>query len=132
MYRHVYQAEPKDPIQFGSVSGSEIYHFPIVVLYLSIGQNQKNPPNLVLYLVRRSKIFVSVATLLIINQECFLQFHGTRSIAAAVPRPTAAVAQPGLPRRLLRRVRRRSELQGDHDGGLALALDSGPVWLLQS
>ena len=35
----------------------------MVVSYHCIGQNQKNQPSLVLYLVRRSKIFVSVATL---------------------------------------------------------------------
>ena len=34
-----------------------------MVSYLCIGQKQKNQPNLFLYLVRRSKIFVSVATL---------------------------------------------------------------------
>ena len=57
--------EPKEPTQFGSVSGSEVQNLPfshsgIVSLYR---QNQKNQSNLVLYLVRRSKIFVSVATL---------------------------------------------------------------------
>ena len=64
-YRHVYRAEPKEPTQFGSVCGSEIQNlpFPIVLSYLCIGQNLKNQSNLVLYLVRRSKIFVSVATL---------------------------------------------------------------------
>ena len=39
-YRHVYQAEPKEPTQFGSVSGSEIQNLPfshsgIVSLYWS-------------------------------------------------------------------------------------------------
>ena len=34
-----------------------------MVFYLCIGQNLKNQPNLVLYLVQRSKIFESVATL---------------------------------------------------------------------
>ena len=38
-------------------------HFPIVVSYLYICQNPKIKPNLVVYLVWRSKIFVSVATL---------------------------------------------------------------------
>ena len=37
-YRHMYRAEPKEPTQFGSVSGSEIQNFPfshsgIVSLY---------------------------------------------------------------------------------------------------
>ena len=27
-YRHMYQAEPKEPIQFGSVSGLEIQNLP--------------------------------------------------------------------------------------------------------
>ena len=40
------------------VQRSKICHFPIVVWYLSIGLNQKNQPNLVLYLVRRAKMFV--------------------------------------------------------------------------
>ena len=64
-YGHMYRAEPKEPTQFGSVSGLryKMSHFPIVVPYLCVDQNQKNQPNLVLYLVRRSKIFVSVATL---------------------------------------------------------------------
>ena len=39
-----------------------LLHFPIVVSYLCINQNQKNQPNVVLYLVWRSKIFLSVAT----------------------------------------------------------------------
>ena len=34
----------------------------VVVSYLCINQNQKNQPNVVLYLVWRSKIFLSVAT----------------------------------------------------------------------
>ena len=58
----MYWAKPKEPTQFGSVSGSEIQNLPFV-LYLCIGQNLKNQPNLVLYLVPRYKIFVSVATL---------------------------------------------------------------------
>ena len=28
-YRHVYRAEPKEPAQFGSVSGSKILNLPI-------------------------------------------------------------------------------------------------------
>ena len=40
MYLHVYRAEPKEPTQFGSVSGSEIHNLPfshssIVSLYRS-------------------------------------------------------------------------------------------------
>ena len=70
MYRHMYWVEPKEPTQLGSVSGSEIHNLPfslsgIVSLYRSEVQNQKNQPSLVLYLVQRSKIFVSVATLFI-------------------------------------------------------------------
>ena len=39
-YRHMYRAEPKEPTQFGSVSGSEIHNMPcplrgIVSLYRS-------------------------------------------------------------------------------------------------
>ena len=39
-YRHMYRAEPKEPTQFGSVSGSEIQNLPfshsgIVSLYRS-------------------------------------------------------------------------------------------------
>ena len=39
-YRHMYRAEPKEPTQYGSVSGSEIKNLPfslsgIVSLYLS-------------------------------------------------------------------------------------------------
>ena len=61
-YRHAYRAEPKEPTQFGYVSGSELQNLPfshsgIVSLHRS---NQKNQPNLVLYLVRRSKIFVLI------------------------------------------------------------------------
>ena len=65
-YRHVYRAKPKEPTRFGSVSGSEIQNLPflLVVLYLCIGQNLTNQPNFVLYLVRRSKMFVSVTTLM--------------------------------------------------------------------
>ena len=72
-YRHNYWAEPKDPTQFGSVSGSEIQNLPfshsgIVSLYRS---EPKNQPNLVLYLVQSSKIFVSVATLgMQVKEEC--------------------------------------------------------------
>ena len=45
-YRHVYRAEPKEPTQFGSVSGSEIQNLPfshsgIVSLYRS---EPKEPP----------------------------------------------------------------------------------------
>ena len=52
--------------QFGKnklVRRYKICHFPLVVSYLCIGPNLKDQPNLVLYLVRRSKIFVSIATL---------------------------------------------------------------------
>ena len=44
---------------------TKFWHFPLVASYLCIVPNQKNQPNLVLYLVRRSKIFVSVTTLLL-------------------------------------------------------------------
>jgi len=45
-YRHVYRAEPKEPTQFGSVSGTEIQNLPfphsgIVSLYRS---EPKEPP----------------------------------------------------------------------------------------
>ena len=44
-YRHVYRAEPKEPTQFGSVSGSEIQNLPfplsgIVSLYRSEPKGQ--------------------------------------------------------------------------------------------
>ena len=55
----------------------KICHFHIVVSYLCIGQNLKNQHNLVLYQVQKSKIFVSVATLLRISfpgRPIFMQF----------------------------------------------------------
>ena len=60
-----YRAEPKEPAQFGSVSGSEIQNLPfsisgIVSLYRP---EPKEPAKTDRYLVRRYKTFVSVATL---------------------------------------------------------------------
>ena len=51
MYHLVYRAEPKEPAQFGSVSGSEIHNLPfsLVVSHICIGQNQENQPKLVLH-----------------------------------------------------------------------------------
>ena len=64
-YCHVYRADKKNQpnLDLYLVLRYKICLFPIVVLYLCIGQNLKNQPNLVLYLVQRSKIFESVATL---------------------------------------------------------------------
>ena len=65
MDRPVYRPEPKEPAQFGSVSGSEIQNLPfflsgIVSLYRP---EPKEPAKTDRYLVRRYKIFVSVAIL---------------------------------------------------------------------
>ena len=64
-YRQVYRPEPKEPPNFVSCIGSEIQNLPIclsgiVSLYREEPQIQAY---LNLYLVRRSKIIVSVATL---------------------------------------------------------------------
>ena len=60
-----------------------ICHFPIVVSYLCNGQNQKNQknqPKLVLYLVRRSKIFVSVATLYERDPSSYQEHSGAAGV----------------------------------------------------
>ena len=91
-YRHMYRAEPKEPTQFGSVSGSEIQHLPFSHsgILSFIGQNQKNQPNLVLYLVRsvrRSKISVSVATLEF-TMTRDVQIEGNHPPSTPLPRTT--------------------------------------------
>ena len=54
-----------------------------MVLYLCIGQNQKNQPDLVLYLVWRSKIFVSVATLAKAHDTAEIRRH-LRNVVSAL------------------------------------------------
>ena len=61
----VYRAEPYEPANLVQylVRRTKIWQFPLVVSYLCIVTNEKNHPNLVLYLARRTKDVVSILTL---------------------------------------------------------------------